>query len=163
MHRTHRRVIGVGAALATLVMTSGVASAHPDQHGGPDGHLVGDGAFGKIDLVGQVEVTQTEGLVADVAVFGDYAYLANWGEPDCADNEAGGKSSPDAGAWVIDISDPADPVEVGFIAMPQDTRPGEGMQVTHLETAKFTPRAAAKTTRAASCSTTSPTRPTRSS
>nr|MBA2769020.1 hypothetical protein [Sporichthyaceae bacterium] len=88
-------------------------------------------------LVGQVEVTQTEGLVADVAAYGNYAYLANWGEPDCAGPEKGGVNTPDAGAWVIDISDPANPVEVNFIPMPQDTRPGEGMQVQHIETAKF--------------------------
>ena len=124
------------AALVSLLI-SGPAGAHPDQHGEPDGHLFGTGDYGKIELVGQLEVTQTEGLVADVAALGNYAYLANWGEPDCAANEAGGQRSPDAGAWVIDISDPSDPKEVNFIPMPQDTRPGEGMQVIHLETSKF--------------------------
>jgi hypothetical protein len=39
---------------------------------------------------------------------------------------------------VIDISDPANPVEVGFIATRQDTLIGEGMQVVHVDTAKFT-------------------------
>ncbi|MBA3433922.1 MAG: hypothetical protein H0U08_07495, partial [Actinobacteria bacterium] len=107
------------------------------QHNGTDGHLVGTGDWGKIELVGQLEVTQTDGLVADVAAYGNYAYLANWGEPDCSGPETGGVNTPDSGAWVIDISDPANPVEVNFIAMPQDTRPGEGMQVTHIETAKF--------------------------
>ncbi|MGQ0520015.1 MAG: PA domain-containing protein [Actinomycetota bacterium] len=113
------------------------AVAHPGQHGENEGHLLGTGAEGKIELVGQLEVTQTEGLVADVAAFGNYAYLANWGEPDCAGPERGGVTSPDAGAWVIDISDPANPQEVNFIPMPQDTRPGEGMQVLHVETSMF--------------------------
>ena len=128
----------VAAAMAAAPWaTPTAASAHPDQHGEPEGHLTGTGDYGKIELVGQVEVTQTEGLVADVAAFGNYAYLANWGEPDCAGPERGGVNSPDAGAWVIDISDPSNPREVNFIPMPQDTRPGEGMQVLHIETSKF--------------------------
>ena len=46
----------------------------------------------------------------------DYAYLANWGEPDCAAPETGGQNSPDAGVWVIDISDlERTRGEVGFI------------------------------------------------
>jgi hypothetical protein len=72
-----------------------------------------------------------------VAAFGNYAYLANWGEPDCSGPETGGVKTPDAGAWVIDISDPANPKKVNFIPMPQDTRPGEGMQVLHIETKFF--------------------------
>ncbi|HVM03922.1 MAG TPA: hypothetical protein VM242_02015 [Acidimicrobiales bacterium] len=134
-----KALLGTGLALALVVLGSPTtASAHPQQHGPTDGHLTGTGDYGKIELVGQVEVTETEGLVADVAAFGDYAYLANWGEPDCAGPEKGGVNSPDAGAWVIDISDPSNPREVNFIPMPQDTRPGEGMQVLHIETAKFT-------------------------
>ena len=137
MRTASRWVTGVAMATVASLAVPPVVSAHPDQHGGPDGHLVGTGDYGKIELVGQVEVTQTEGLVADVAAFGNYAYLANWGEPDCAGPETGGVNSPDAGAWVIDISDPSNPREVNFIPMPQDTRPGEGMQVLHIETSKF--------------------------
>ena len=129
------RVVGAVAAACLLVPAG--AAANPGQHGGDDGHLIGTGDWGKIELVGQLEVTQTEGLVADVAAYGNYAYLANWGEPDCAGPEKGGVNTPDAGAWVIDISDPTNPKEVNFIPMPQDTRPGEGMQVVHIETAKF--------------------------
>ncbi len=126
----------VAAAIGGLLV-AGPAAAHPGQHGSNEGHLLGTGEWGKIELVGQAEVTQTEGLVADVAGYGNYAYLANWGEPDCAGPETGGQNSPDAGAWVIDISDPANPREVNFIPMPQDTRPGEGMQVAHIETKWF--------------------------
>ena len=132
----NRSVLAVLVAVALLAVGS-PAVAGPGQHGSDEGHLLGTGEWGKIELVGQVEVTQTEGLVADVAAFGNYAYLANWGEEDCAGPEKGGVNSPDAGAWVIDISDPANPVEVSFIPMPQDTRPGEGMQVSHIETDMF--------------------------
>jgi len=112
-----------------------------DQHGTLDDHLLGPGEWGKIELVGVADVTDTPDLVADVAVSPDnqYAFLANWGEPDCAANsEAGGQNSPDAGAWVIDISDPTNPREVSFIPSSQDSRPGEGMQVIELSTRWFT-------------------------
>jgi hypothetical protein len=117
----------------------GVAGAHHGgQHGPTTGHLTGPGEWGKIDLVGQVRMDDAQDdLIADVAAFGDYAYLANWGQADCAGPEKGGTNSPDAGAYVIDISDPANPTEVGFVAMPQDTRPGEGMQVTTITTSRF--------------------------
>ena len=79
-------------------------------------------------------------MIADVAVDpdGNYAYLARWGGADCAGPETGGQTTPDGGVYVIDISDLANPVEVGFIATRQDTLVGEGMQVVHLETAAFT-------------------------
>ena len=137
MHSPRSMNTLIGAVIAAIVLLPGAAAATPGQHGTDDGHLIGTGDWGKIDLVGQARVTNTEDLVADVAAYGDYAYLANWGEPDCAGPETGGVNTPDAGAWVIDISDPADPKQVNFIAMPQDTRPGEGMQVVHIETAKF--------------------------
>ena len=140
MPTSHRSAFGVGLAAMSLLLGTGTAAlATPGQHGDDEGHLVGTGAWGKIDFVGKLEVSGvTEGLVADVTAFGNYAYLANWGVEDCAGPETGGVNTPDSGAWVIDISDPANPKEVNFIAMPQDTRPGEGMQVTHVETAMFT-------------------------
>jgi len=128
----------VGALTVACLLVPAAAAANPGQHGTDEGHLLGTGDWGKIELVGQLEVTQTPDLVADVAAYGNYAYLANWGEADCSGPEKGGVNTPDAGAWVIDISDPANPKKVNFIAMPQDTRPGEGMQVTHIETSKFT-------------------------
>ena len=124
------------AALATTLFVSAGAGAHPGQHGPTEGHLIGEGAWGKIELVGKAELTETPDLIADVAVSPDnqYAFLANWGEPDCEGPETGGQTSPDAGAWVVDISDLENPVEVGFIPSHQDTRPGEGMQVIELDT-----------------------------
>jgi hypothetical protein len=126
-----------GLALAAV---PGVGWAHPDhQHGVEEGHLTGSGAWGNIELLGVERVTSTPELVADVAVSpdGQWAYLANWGEPDCAGPETGGQTSPDAGAWVVDISNLRDPKQVGFIPSSQDSRPGEGMQVVNITTKQF--------------------------
>lgn len=131
------------AALTITLVPSGLAIAHPPprQHGPSTDHLLGSGAFGVIDLVSVERVTETNDLVADVAVSpnNQWAFLANWGEPDCDFNsEKGGQNSPDAGAWVVDISDLEDPETVGFIPSSQDTRPGEGMQVINFSTKFFT-------------------------
>jgi hypothetical protein len=139
------------ASVLLVPFAGGRAGAHDEssdgvvsrggQHGEPDGHLLGDGEWGKIELVGQLTVSDIEpGLIADVAVgpAGDYAYLINWGRSDCAGPETGGrKKSPDAGVYVIDIRDLANPVEVGFIPTHQDTRPGEGAQVLAVDTPTF--------------------------
>jgi hypothetical protein len=122
-----------------VLLTAG-AGAHPQQHGEPDGHLLGTGAWGNVELVSKAVLTTTPDLVADVAVnpAGTYAFLANWGETKCPDNsEAGGQNNPDAGAWVVDIRDLENPREVGFIPSSQDSRPGEGMQVLTVTTKSF--------------------------
>jgi hypothetical protein len=122
-----------------LLLTAG-AGAHPQQHGEPDGHLLGTGAWGNVELVSKAVLTSTPDLVADVAVnpAGTYAFLANWGEPKCPDNsEAGGQNNPDAGAWIVDIRDLENPREIGFIPSSQDSRPGEGMQVLTVTTRQF--------------------------
>ncbi|MBE0680628.1 MAG: hypothetical protein IH589_01840 [Anaerolineales bacterium] len=130
--------IAILLTLALVLSTIGVATAHQD---GPSGaHLFGTGAWGNIELLSVAEVTQTAGLVADVAVnpAGTYAFLANWGEAKCALNsEAGGQNNPDAGAWIVDIRDLTNPTTVGFIPSSQDSRPGEGMQVVHITTQFF--------------------------
>ena len=136
------RLVTRVAAVATLALSllgTFSVSAHDGQHGPLTGHLIGSGAYGNIDFVSKLELTQTEGLVADVAISpnGQWAFLANWGEPDCAGPETGGQNSPDAGAWVVDISDIEHPVRVGFIASHQDSRPGEGMQVVNITTKFF--------------------------
>jgi hypothetical protein len=128
----------VSAATFALAAPASVWG-HPVQHGVGDGHLTGSGAWGNIELLSVERVTTTPELVADVAVSPDgrWAYLANWGEPDCAGPETGGQTSPDAGAWVVDISDLSDPKQVGFIPSSQDSRPGEGMQVVTITTKQF--------------------------
>jgi hypothetical protein len=134
--------------LALLVMLAAMtllgASPAGAQHGPDDGHIYadpaldtdGDGDWGKIEFVSQVTVHDAEPeLIADVTAFGNYAYLARWGGEDCAGPEGGG---PDGGVYVIDISDPANPREVGFIRTQQDNLVGEGMQVVHVTTPEFT-------------------------
>jgi hypothetical protein len=133
------RLVACAFALVALLLTAG-AGAHPQQHGEPDGHLLGTGAWGNVELVSKAVLTSTPDLVADVAVnpAGTYAFLANWGEPKCPDNsEAGGQNNPDAGAWIVDIRDLENPREIGFIPSSQDSRPGEGMQVLTVTTKQF--------------------------
>jgi hypothetical protein len=139
LKRRTTRLVACAFALVALLLTAG-AGAHPQQHGEPDGHLLGTGAWGNVELVSKAVLTTTPDLVADVAVnpAGTYAFLANWGEPKCPDNsEAGGQNNPDAGAWVVDIRDLASPRRVGFIPSSQDSRPGEGMQVLTVTTKSF--------------------------
>ena len=130
-----------GAAVAVMAFSLvGVpsASAHPgddEQHGPLGGHLLGEGAYGNIDLVSVTELTDSPELVADVAISpdGQWAFLAHWGEASCS----GVVDNRDAGAWVVDISDLENPVQVGFIPAHQDSRPGEGMQVVNITTRQF--------------------------
>ncbi len=121
------------AAAASLTLAGGAAS----QHGPTTDHLLGSGAFGNIQFVGRADLTDTPDLVADVAVSpnGQWAFLANWGEPTCSANAESGP--PDAGAWVVDISDLTKPKKVGFIPSNQDSRPGEGMQVVNITTKQY--------------------------
>ncbi|MGH3369396.1 MAG: LVIVD repeat-containing protein, partial [Nocardioidaceae bacterium] len=114
--------------------------AHPEQHGTPDGHLAGPGAFGNFKLLGRADLTDTNDIVADVGVdpSGKYAYLAHWGVADCAANsESGGVNDPDAGVFVVDINDLRNPKRVGFIPHSQDSRPGEGVQAVNIGTKAF--------------------------
>jgi len=137
--RRFGRLSSVLVAAALVMWGAGPLGAHPGQHGTHDGHLIGTGEFGSIELLSVEQLTSTPELVADVAVSpdGQWAFLANWGEPDCAGPETGGQTSPDAGAWIVDISNLEDPEQVGFIPSSQDTRPGEGMQVVNITTSKF--------------------------
>jgi hypothetical protein len=147
MQRRRTSIVCVSALALASLSAAPAAADPPDQHGTDEGHLLGTGAEGKIEFVDNVVVSGAgPELIADVAVDPDhdFAYLANWGGPDCPlledvpGNEAGGRKASDAGVWVVDISDLDNPVEVAFIPMSQDTRPGEGMQVLHIETAEFT-------------------------
>jgi hypothetical protein len=89
------------------------AAAHPGQHGTLEGHLLGTGEWGKIEFISQVTVHDAEeGLIADLTVFGDYAYLARFDSDACAGPEGGGKDTFDGGVYVIDISDLENPTEV---------------------------------------------------
>ncbi len=151
-----RFALPIAALVATLVV--GTASAHssnsgPDvggrvgddtiligdeiddhdaQHGPADGHLPGSSL--NVDLVGQVTVSgavggDKPGHIADVAAFGNYAYLAA--------RRLNTSPCGAGGFYTVDISDPANPTEVSFTAFPPDSYPGEGMHVIKLNTPKF--------------------------
>jgi hypothetical protein len=142
------------AFTASLLLTTPALATDPvdssepvdgHQHGTDEGHLLGSGAWGKIELISSLELFDATDpafgreLVADVGVdpAGEFAYLANWGFPDCALPESGGMTSPDAGIYVVDIRNLENPEQVAFIPTHQDTRPGEGVQVIEVTTSFF--------------------------
>ncbi|MFN2588258.1 MAG: LVIVD repeat-containing protein [Actinomycetota bacterium] len=137
-----RRRCGAVAAVVAVVaaVVPAGAGAHPGQHGPPAGDLIVAGDWGELEFVSSLRLTDEPEQVADVAVDpqGSFAYLAHWGEEDCdANAETGGVNDPDAGAYVVDIRDPANPRQIGFIPHSQDSRPGEGMQVVSVTTKSF--------------------------
>ena len=96
------------------------------QHGGEIGHI--DVVNYNVDLVSKLELANVvEGKIADVGVFGDYAYLAAWGGQTCKQN----------GVHVVDISDVDSPQEVNFIPAKGGSYPGEGVQALHISTPAF--------------------------
>lgn len=97
-------------------------------HGGTGGHLPASSE--NVELVAKLRLSNAApGWIADVATFRNYAYLAQF-FPGCADDGRGG-------VYVVDISNPANPREVGFIPATAGSFPGEGLQVIHVETTSF--------------------------
>ena len=145
-----RALCALAAFLGALAFASS-ASAHRDggllqtnddpknptaffgPHGSPVGKL--PPTKENVTLVGQVTVHDAiPGLVADVGVLGEYAYLGSFRKPDCT----GPSGQPnDGGVYIVNIDDPADPVEVGFIRTNKENYVGEGVQVVHIGTPKF--------------------------
>lgn len=137
-----RLAAGACAASLLLVLAApGTAGAHPG-HGAAEGELFpGEGirtakqpepdtgnlpatVSGDVRLVGKAPVANPAGLtgrIADVTAFGDFAYLNAFRDPTC---ERGG-------VHVMDLSDPAHPVEVpeAFIPTSPGSYAGEGIQV----------------------------------
>jgi hypothetical protein len=96
------------------------------QHGGDAGHLPASSE--NVELVSKLELSRVvPGKIADVGVFNGYAYLAAWGGETCKHN----------GVHVVDIHDPANPEEVGFIVSKEGSAPGEGVQALHIDTPAF--------------------------
>lgn len=97
-------------------------------HGGIGGHLPASSE--NVELVAKLPVHDAApGLIADVATFRQFAYLAQFA-PGCSATDGGG-------VYVIDISNPASPREVGFIPARAGSFPGEGLQVIHVGTRSF--------------------------
>ena len=97
------------------------------QHGGESGHLPATSE--NVDLVGKMRINQDskDGRVADAGVFGNYAYLGAFFEPNCQKG----------GVYVFDISDPSSPKQINFIRTSNDSYVGEGVQVIHIDTPAF--------------------------
>jgi hypothetical protein len=85
-----------------------------------------------MELVGKVGLASVEGGIADVSAFGNYAYL-NAFSPECVSNGGAG-----TGVHVVDISNPANPQKVGFIASHPNSFVGEGIHIVHASTPSFT-------------------------
>ena len=159
MHRV--RHLGP-VALAALLLMAGGAAAHLE-HGVALEEFPGEGVGSgeahtrlagslaakrqNVRLVGKATITNPAGAgiggrVADVAAYGNYAYLTAFREPTC---EAGG-------AHTIDISNPARPVEVREAFMP--TTPGnfagEGAQTLRRKNRRSTASSSSTRTRPAS-------------
>jgi len=131
-------------AAAGLLAMAGPAFAHSDdgaidnakathghdtqhQHGGTEGHL--DPVSENVEVISRLGLTNVEeGGIADVGVYGDYAYLAAWG----------GETCKHTGVHVVDISDVSNPAEVAFIPSKEGSYPGEGVQALSIDTAAFT-------------------------
>ena len=143
--------VPIGLSLGLTLALSGMAVAHDEpfddgaplsgkgvhgeahqQHGGTAGHL--PPTSDNVTLIGQLTLADAaEGKTADVAVWNGYAYLGSFFQDSCTNPE----NIEDGGVWIVDIRDPSDPVEVGFIPSHQDTYVGEGVQVIPVTTAKF--------------------------
>lgn len=117
-------VLGAADPVDDGVIDSGVEVDDHKQHGGEGGHL--PPGTENVDLIGKLDLTDVEGGIADVGVFGDHAYLNAWA-PEC----------PNAGVHVADISDPSAPTKVGFLPADKNSYPGEGIHVIRLTTPKF--------------------------
>jgi LVIVD repeat len=84
-------------------------------------------------LVGKVQLTNVDGGIADVAAFGNYAYL-NAFSPECA----GRPGAQGTGVHIVNISNPASPSKVGFIPAHANSYVGEGIHVVRASTPWFT-------------------------
>jgi hypothetical protein len=136
-----KRHLGVVLALALTTLIAGAAQAHippqptdneevnsaleHGQHGPLSGHL--PPTQRNVDLVSKLELTTLEGGIADVGYFKGFAYLNRW-YPHCPNN---------AGVAVVDIRDPNNPQEVGFLPANTNEVPGEGVHVMEVHTPFF--------------------------
>ena len=86
----------------------------------------------ELEVVGRLEPTGAfgairDGQIADLSVYKGYAYLNSWDSADCTRG----------GTYVVDIRNPSQPTEVGFIPADQPYYHGEGAHVVPLDTPQF--------------------------
>jgi hypothetical protein len=123
MSTSARRLLADGSGFGAALDIS-------KQHGSPVGHL--PSARENVELVAKLEPTRQFGSIvpeqiADLTVHEGFAYLNSWAEPTCSKG----------GVYVVDIRNPANPVEVGFIPALPGSYHGEGAQVFSINTPAF--------------------------
>ena len=112
--------------------TANAPSPGTSQHGGDTNHLppVVKNMALVSKLSPQLRGAIEEGQIADVSVYKGFAYLnSGWDETSCNDG--------DGGTYVIDIRDPANPREVGFLPALVGNYHGEGAHVITVTTPQF--------------------------
>ncbi len=113
---------------ATRSIADDVVDTAPEvhaQHGGMGGHL--PASRSNVELVGKLKLSGVvPGRIADVGTLGNFAYLAAFSEP-CGEG----------GVYVVDISHPSNPTEVGFIDTAPGSFVGEGVQALPIHTSAF--------------------------
>lgn len=123
-----------GSAHDTVMELDGFVTGHV-QHGDGAGHL--EAGSRNVELVSKLKLSDVgEGLVADVGVHKGFAYLARF-RPDttsCFVTEGLGNG----GVWIVDIRDPKNPKEAGFVPIDVGSYAGEGVQTISIRTPKFT-------------------------
>jgi hypothetical protein len=105
------------------------------QHPGVGGHLPGSSE--NVELIGQVTIKGvTPGQIADVGTLGNFAYLGKFDDGTCEETVANGGEYV-GGAYVVDISNPRHPKEVGFVPTANGSYTGEGVQALSIKTRHF--------------------------
>jgi hypothetical protein len=104
------------------VLVHGGSVGSGGQHGSESGHL--PARRENFELVSKLELTGRFGdvtpeSIADVAVHKGFAYLNSWNEPTCQRG----------GTYIVDIREPDNPKEIGFVAAPARSIHGEGAHV----------------------------------
>jgi hypothetical protein len=123
-----RHFFAVVAVISILVL--GFPATSSGQHEEGPGHLPAGSK--NMQLVGQLDLTNVAGGIADVAAFGNFAYL-NAFSPECVVNGGAG-----TGVHVVDISDPTNPAKVGFVPAHPNSYVGEGIHIVRAATPSFT-------------------------
>jgi hypothetical protein len=116
---------------ANQLVDFGAAAPTLGQHGTLLGHL--PPVQHNLEVVSEFETLEpfgdvVEGQIADLAVHKGFAYLNSWDEPSCTRG----------GTFVVDIRDPANPQDLGFIPATPGYYHGEGAHVVSLDTPEFT-------------------------
>ncbi|WP_173160443.1 PA domain-containing protein [Phytohabitans suffuscus] len=117
--------VGPAGANDAKVFDDGGVALDSHQHGGQAGRL--DAGGKDVKLIGKGRVDNARpGVVSDVGVLGDYAYMGAFNSDPC-----------EGGVYVMDISNLRNPHQVGFIAASPGSFVGEGVHPIRMRTPAF--------------------------